>query len=356
MVVQITAGGCNVLNTLLHGPRHLSAVDENPAQTCLLSLKIASLQSLSYEDFWLFWGVGQSAQIPDQLYHQVRPFLSLAAAAYWDRNIGLFRQGLYRQGALGTLILLRRCLEALCGQQLLTAFASAHTKAQQQYLYDTMLRPYLWNPVTTYLPTLTMVLYGVSARQIGRLLYHGQWWLGQLFSSRIEQIFRELPIWKNYFWQRILTGRYPDTTICPAYLRPASFPVLKKNLGQLSLHTCDIISFLRNLSPHTVSVFNLSDVPEFLSGRRRHELWHEVCRTAQPGARIIYRSVAPGLWIDQYQFPSLQYQQSVSTFLSRKDMTGSYAQVYVYRCEPAAEEGKNPARRKRTNWKRPSIQ
>src|SRR5882757_3447443 len=53
----ITSGGCNVLGFLLADPEIIYSVDINPAQSCLLELKIAAIKALTFEEFIGFAGL-----------------------------------------------------------------------------------------------------------------------------------------------------------------------------------------------------------------------------------------------------------------------------------------------------------
>jgi len=65
ILLAITSGGCNILNACLLGPKKIFAIDSNTAQNHLLRLKIASIKTLNYSEFWGFFGEGKTAQYRD---------------------------------------------------------------------------------------------------------------------------------------------------------------------------------------------------------------------------------------------------------------------------------------------------
>ena len=48
-LLVLTTGGCNVLDRLIDGPKHIVSADLNVAQNALLELKLACLRVLTHE-------------------------------------------------------------------------------------------------------------------------------------------------------------------------------------------------------------------------------------------------------------------------------------------------------------------
>lgn len=51
-MLMLTTGGCNVLDRLLDGAKHIVSVDLNVAQNALLELKLAGARALTHEQFF----------------------------------------------------------------------------------------------------------------------------------------------------------------------------------------------------------------------------------------------------------------------------------------------------------------
>jgi len=51
-VLVITSAGCNALDYVLAGARHIHAVDMNPRQNALLELKLAAIRRLDFGHFF----------------------------------------------------------------------------------------------------------------------------------------------------------------------------------------------------------------------------------------------------------------------------------------------------------------
>lgn len=64
--------------------------------------------------------------------------------------------------------------------------------------------------------------------------------------QRCEQVFLEMPIQDNYFWQVFLKGEYCQEC-CPEYLKEENFERLKSGLfDRIQVRTNTITSFLEN--------------------------------------------------------------------------------------------------------------
>ena len=102
-LLVLTTGGCNVLDRLIDGTKHIVAADLNAAQNALLELKLACLRVLTYEQFFQLFAQS-NRRLFDSLYAPtLRPLLSEAAAGYWDANGKAFFDNVLYAGASGKL-------------------------------------------------------------------------------------------------------------------------------------------------------------------------------------------------------------------------------------------------------------
>lgn len=297
-IVALTSGGCNILNTALLNPSVIYAVDSNPAQTALLAAKITGAKTLNYEEYWENFGVGCS--------------------------------GLYQEGRLKTLYTLGHWIQHTCSLSRLQQFAQTVNIEEQARIYKTEIRPRLWHFPNRYIPSVTMLLYGISWRQLWRCQLNGQFFLKDLFEKRLDHLFTHIPLQRNYFWRRIFFGGYPSQEVCPPYLQKKNFSLLKARLNKIVIHTSSLTDFLRSQEESSISVFNLADLPEFLSKKECARLWNEVARTSRPGARILYRNFVTGLPAPKSTLAHFEFAREKSIALSAKEMTGSYAEVLLF--------------------------
>ena len=83
----VSSGGCTALSLLARGAGSVAAVDSNRAQNHLVELKVAALAGLEHRTALGFLGaVAADARARREAYVEIRPALSPAARAYWDRN------------------------------------------------------------------------------------------------------------------------------------------------------------------------------------------------------------------------------------------------------------------------------
>jgi len=175
-----------------------------------------------------------------------------------------------------------------------------------------------------------MALYGVSGRQIRGCLLNRQLFLKDLFEKRFDHLFTTIPMRKNYFWQRIFFGEYPDRSICPPYLQENNFNALKTRVARIILRVTSMTDFLKTQKDSSITVFNLSDLPDFLSAAERKKLWDEVARTSRNGARVLYRNFTAGRSVPRSTLARFEIAREKSASLSAKEMTGSYAEVLLF--------------------------
>lgn len=83
-VLVITSAGCNALDYLLQGPRHVFAVDLNPCQNALLELKCAAIRELEFADFFAMFGRGRFEGCGSAYAACLRRHLGPSARRFWD--------------------------------------------------------------------------------------------------------------------------------------------------------------------------------------------------------------------------------------------------------------------------------
>ncbi len=76
-VLVITSAGCNALDYILKGCKHVYAVDMNYRQNAVLELKKAAAKLLNYEDYWQLLGEGwhpDAEKIYKEVLREAMPF------------------------------------------------------------------------------------------------------------------------------------------------------------------------------------------------------------------------------------------------------------------------------------------
>ena len=155
----------------------------------------------------------------------------------------------------------------------------------------------------------------------------------------IEYVFRNLPVWNNYFWSLYLRGRY-SADCCPEYLKAEKFAALKGGLAdRVEVHTRTVTEFLHGTGER-ISKFVLLDHMDWMSSYHPEALveeWHAILDRATEDARIIFRSahLNPG-YIDNLRLDNgrklrdtLDFRDGLARALQPLDRVHTYAGFHI---------------------------
>ena len=108
----------------------------------------------------------------------------------------------------------------------------------------------------------------------------------------IEYVFRQIPIWLNYFWVVYLRGSY-SRQCCSEYLKEDNFYQHQQGLAdRIHTYTSTVTEFLR-YAREPISKFVLLDHMDWMSTYRPQALteeWRAIFDRATERARVIFRS------------------------------------------------------------------
>jgi len=346
-LVVIASAGCNVLDYALAGPRRIHAVDANPRQTALLELKLAGIRCLCFKDFFPLFGVGAHDGFREIYHDALRPELSPFARRFWDERLDWFgpRNGsFYFQGLAGKVarafhayLKVRPRLAASVGE-----LFGARTLDEQRAVYDDRIRPAIWSRGMNWTLSrqITMSMLGVPYAQRRQVQAQHQRGVAGFIRESVEYVFRELPIWTNYFYAVYMNGRYTETC-CPEYLKRENFEALKAGLVDLVVpHTCTVTEFLQG-TDERVSKFVLLDHMDWMSSyypEALEEEWTAILDRAAPEARVIFRSAhATPAYLDLIEIGErrqrlrerLVFHEALACELQRHDRVHTYAGFHV---------------------------
>ncbi|MBK1642652.1 S-adenosylmethionine--diacylglycerol 3-amino-3-carboxypropyl transferase [Chromatium okenii] len=346
-LLVITSAGCNVLDYALAAPRRIHAVDANPRQTALLELKLSGIKQLAFDDFFALFGRGVHPQFRELYYDALRDELSPFAQQFWDSHLHWFHAqhgGLYFQGLAG--VVARAFRAYLRVRPRLAAGVGDLFQAQaldaQREIYDTRVQPLLWGAGMNWTLSrqLTMNMLGVPAAQRQQVQAQHQHGVAGFIREAVEYVFRELPVWTNYFWAVYINGRYTENC-CPEYLKRDNFQALKSGLAERIVpHTCTVTAFLQS-TEERMSRFVLLDHMDWMSSYYPEALaeeWNAILDRATAEARVLFRSAhaAPDylklIAVGATQTPlheRLQFHDRWAQDLQRQDRVHTYAGFHV---------------------------
>ena len=349
-VMVITSAGCNALDYVLTGCKHVYAVDMNPRQNALLELKLAGIRGLDFDTFFKMFGHGRLDSVKNIYEKRLRPWLSNWSQQYWDRWMNFFdasrRRSFYFRGTSGSFAwLMNFYIDRIVKlRPQINELLAANSVGQQRNIYDNKLRDRFWTRSVQFAMgrDTTLSLLGVPRAQRKEVERHYHGGIAGFVRDCGESVLVKLPLNDNYFWRVYLTGHY-TRDCCPEYLRAENFARLQDGLAdRISVHTNSVEGFLNADGP-VISRFVLLDHMDWMNGKYFDLLeseWQAIIRSAIPQARIIWRS--GGLQTDfvdrvrvDVQGKShevgelLSYHRELAQQLHTRDRVHTYGSFYI---------------------------
>lgn len=347
-VLVITSGGCNALDYALCAPNRVVAVDANPRQNAVLELKIAGIRELDFDDFFRLFGHGVHPYRRELYRRRLRPQLSEFAQGWWDERINWFagegwRDSFYYRGLAGLAARLMRARIDANGKlrQAVCDLLAARSLEEQREIYDRHVEQALWTGSVRWVlgRQVTMNLLGVPTAQAGEVQRANAGGIAGFIRDAITYVFRELPVWTNYFWSVYLRGSY-DRSCCPEYLKPENFAALKHGLVDRVVTECDTVAGLLRRGDRSFDRYVLLDHMDWMGIHRPQELgeeWQLLLDHARPGARAIWRSAhqeqsyLPGIRLPGggAVLDRLAFDRPLAAQLHRNDRVGTYGGFHI---------------------------
>lgn len=346
-MLVITSAGCNVLDYALVGPERIHAVDANPRQNALLELKLAGIRRLEFEDFFAAFGHGYHPRMQSLYERELRADLSDFACGFWDKRIRWFghpRGSFYFHGLSGTVArAFRVYLKARprLANSIEELFATRSLE-EQRHIYDTRVDPLIWTKALNWALSrqFTMSMLGVPHPQRKEVQQQHSSGVAGFVREAIGYVFRQLPVWTNYFWTLYIRGRYTEHC-CPEYLKADNFARLKAGAADcIELHTSTVADFLKHHQA-PISKFVLLDHMDWMSTYEPEALtdeWEWILARARQDARIIFRSAhAAPQYLESLEIgpeharlrERLQFHPELATELQAHDRVHTYAGFHI---------------------------
>lgn len=338
-IVMITSAGCNALEYLLDAPARIHCVDVNPRQNALLALKRAAIAQLEHNDLFLIFGKGWHPRWNEIYHNHLRPHIPHYAQLYWDSHQQYFngqglRKSFYYYGSSGSVAWwARQYLKARPKlHRQIKAMFNAETLEEQIALYEKIEGKVL-NRLIQWVVNQHITLYAVGVPRSQRALFfdqHEEGVLGYIRRS-MRQVFTELPLKDNYFWQLYFNGCY-FLDCCPAYLDAGHQTSIADGLENIHQHTMTITDFLRK-NPGTYSHYVLLDHQDWLAANNRQALeeeWEMILANSRPGTRILLRSAADVVsFLPAFVTENVRFDQDAAKAHHCQDRVGTYGSVYI---------------------------
>ena len=159
--------------------------------------------------------------------------------------------------------------------------------------------------------------------------------MADVLRKRLERLACGFPLSENYFaWQAFGRRYAPSGGALPPYLDPANFALIRKNAPRVSVHHASITDNLAAAPAGSFDRYVLLDAQDWMSDADLTRLWTEITRTAQPGARVVFRTAAeptilPGRIPDDL-LGRWHYAGEESRALTLKDRSAIYGGFHLY--------------------------
>lgn len=303
-IVTIASGGCNAMSYLTADPASVEAVDLNTAHVAFNRLKLAAVAKLpNYDAFYRFYGTADDKANLAAYERFIRHHLDSTSRAYWEkrmlsgrRRITIFSRDLYRHGLLGLFIGMGHRVAKLYGIDPRDILKSSTMEEQRAY-FDSALAPLFDKRMIRWATKRKSSLFGlgIPPQQYDALATAGNGNMAQVLRGRLEKLACGFPLSENYFaWQAFGRG-YSDnaeTGPLPPYLSRNNFATVRDRASRMSVVNASLTEFLAAKAVASVDRFILLDAQDWMNDNQLNELWHEITRTAAPGARVIFRTAA----------------------------------------------------------------
>lgn len=301
-LITIASGGCNALSYLTVNPKKITAVDLNHAHVALVNLKIEAVKRLDYKEFYKFFGEAKSIKNL-RIYHQVlAPHLNQETRRYWEggikgfERIKMFQKGFYKYGLLGKLIglihisakLYRVRLDELLHQPTIEAQGKWFDENVAKIFDSRLAKKIMGSPLALY-------NLGIPPSQYASLCGDRPQSMAQVLKERARKLATVDNINNNYFAYQAYGRGYDHTNPSnkPLYLQEQYFDLIHKNIDSLSIEQNNVLDALKRMPAKSVDAVVLLDAQDWMSADEISTLWTEITRTANPAARIIFRTASP---------------------------------------------------------------
>jgi S-adenosylmethionine-diacylglycerol 3-amino-3-carboxypropyl transferase len=283
-VLSVTSGGCNSIAIMQNDVKHVYAIDKNAEQNFLLEIKLVAILNLKKDELEGFLGY-QPAKNRFEIFNSFAFKLSPDACNYWLNNKDEINNGITHCGKFEKYILTfqRYILPLIHSSGTRHKLLTLTDQQQKRTFYDRKWNSVLWRTFFKIFFSRPVISHlGRSAEMYSQSTKDG---VGNAFFNRIEKGFTQGMVFQNYYLSYLFFGR--RNRFLPDYLSPM---VNHKNinLSKITYVTAELLDFLLTLESDSIDKFNLSDVFESQHIYTTNALFHEIYRTAKPGARLIF--------------------------------------------------------------------
>lgn len=342
-IIAIASGGCNVLSYLTADPAAITAVDLNTAHIALNKLKIASAQHLpDHAHFRRFFAEADSTANLASYKTHLAPHLDDTTRRYWEgrdlsgrRRIAGFSSNIYKRGLLGNFIGVAHLLARLYRIDL-SAILAAGSLEEQRQVFEREMAPVFDKRFVRWLTDQPASLFGLGIPPAQFDALAGNEPMAEVLRRRLAKLACDFPVGDNYFaWQAFGRG-YGRGERCPLppYLQETNWQAVRERAGRIEVRHANLTEHLAAQPAASLDRYVLLDAQDWMTDAQLNALWHEITRTARPGARVLFRTAAepsllPGR-LDAALLARWHYDAPLSAECTANDRSSIYGGVHLY--------------------------
>jgi len=345
-LITIASGSCNALSYLTASPKKITAVDLNHTHVALGQLKIEAFKKLTYKEFYRFFGEANSVNNPRIYRELLAPNLNRATRDYWEggikgsERIRMFEKGFYKYGLLGKLIGIIHIGAKLYRVKLDELLKQPSIEAQGQWFDDNVAKIFDSRLVKKIMGSpLALYNLGIPPSQHASLCEDRPESMAQVLKERARKLATVDDINNNYFAYQAYGRRYDHSNPSnkPLYLQEQYFELIRNNIDRLSIEQNNVLNALKSMPANSVDAVVLLDAQDWMTADEMITLWTEITRTANLGARVIFRTAGAASPIETSLGKDLNQRwkrnHTKSDQLIHEDRSAIYGAFHLYELE-----------------------
>ena len=293
-VLSISAAGCGVAGMLRFHPKSIDAVDINHHHLALAALKMAAARNVRhYGTFYDLFGRGLHPR-PEAALAPALETLPPWIQRYWRRHVRRFSGvSLYGTGLTARMLGIFRKHAGLDAGWIHDV-AKLPVAARRQAVTDT-LAPLMRRPLVQWglESPLQLLALGVNYAQRDRMLEgDGTESVADFIVGHLHRLC-DTDVATNWYVWLAIAGHlnHDDERAVMPYLRRDAHAASVAAPTRTDFHHESLFKVLEGAGRGTWSHYTLCDAVDWMPAPVQGKLFHQIARTARPGARVLMRSV-----------------------------------------------------------------
>ena len=324
----VVAGAGDTALALAAGGGQVMAVDLNPDQLHLATLKLAAAGVLSPERLHGWFEARQDPGVGVDYRTLVRPALPPEEQAWWDTNVRLMERGIHRSTGLGRPFIAIGTVARLIRRDLPRRVEAFADPAEQAAWWRRHLRGWVFGPISHWVMNRGPVLGLLSphANETARVR-RAAWSRG--LATRVDAVIERVLVREHPWWRPLASGRAVEVGQGATWLDVERVAGLQSATARVRWINVDLTSALVAEPAASLDAISVSNVPDWLDDGAERDLAAAVRRAARSGARVLVRHLVRPAGDDPYVAAGLVRDDS-SDGLPARDRTALYEAIDLY--------------------------